>query len=896
MALSQSQFSEQMIAQLRLLKPTISAEAGTPERLLLEVVGQGLAENQIDLVGLQNALNIDTKYGSNLDNFVELFGFTRISASKAEGYVVFSRNTEAPYNIPIPQGTLLQSKTTNSTSGAVSQFVTSVPGVLEKGQTKTNPIPIVATTSGSNGNVPAESITIMVGSPILGITAVTNPTETSNGEEGENDNSLKTRFKNTVFRNLAGTESQYLALAISTAFSKKANVIGPVSTYQEYIEVPQKNDSEPYAYAVGGISYPGAPTKVVTKVNVSGSEVEIPSISNIANLGITTGESVVIYKEGFYPAVEVSGVTVSEVISGSNKFKISGTHTGLALTDVVCLIGSSKTGISGDWTTALSDIPYAKDIWRTRPVFITNGRLGSENYFYREGVDFELNSPPRFQGDTLRAFIAGVGLDPESDEGEKRPNITFTNVYEGNETLNTISKNQILLLEFSYTSTSSRNDINRNITNAVDVFVDGINNETATTLLQIPTNYGNYVFVNEPTKSTYYENYRRVGEPTTRPLISNLWIPLFQEPISSIPKSLTIEEDTYYLGTHYWLVKETADYAGTIRARDGIEFSTTIKGDKGTESELLGPEEGGIPKSYTGKLILEHLGDILEVENYLYNTNIKELQAALEASKQITTDVLAHESKIRYFKLDVTVIYAPTGNISEINNNIRNTLSSFFENQYFGSVIRMSDLLSEVKSVSGVENVRWTDDYPNAAQPVRVYETDIEGNALFEPSVERIYIKSGSQEEEIRLFINSDQKEGNLILTYDSSGTGASGEITLEYNLILKNGASYIKERLDAVLGVEFTVTKDVRPETNVINPIISFTITYPSTFYNKRLPRLTNPVPSNKETIENMEYLFNADFFLRDDELPSLPEKAQEGDTLPGLIIRPRAEGTFYK
>src|SRR5271166_4460518 len=264
-ALSQTQIAEQMVAQLRLLKPTISAEVGTPERLILDTVAGALAESSIDLIGLQEALNVDSKFGSNLTNFMALFGFSRTSASTATGFVKFSRNSPANVDIQIPSGVILKSHIPTTTDGLLQEFATTAGATLHAGSLTTELIPIRALQPGAPGNVPAEAITIMVfQASIFGITGVTNPAATTGGAEQENDNELKTRFKNSVFRNLAGTGDQFLALSIATAFGTKANVIGPISKYQEYIQVPTVTDQGLYPYG-GGEPYPGFPYPLMVR-------------------------------------------------------------------------------------------------------------------------------------------------------------------------------------------------------------------------------------------------------------------------------------------------------------------------------------------------------------------------------------------------------------------------------------------------------------------------------------------------------------------------------------------------------------------------------------------------------------------------------------------------------
>jgi hypothetical protein len=55
---TQQQLALQMVAQLRVLDPSISAEVGTPERKIIDTVAQALAESQIDLDVLSGSLDL----------------------------------------------------------------------------------------------------------------------------------------------------------------------------------------------------------------------------------------------------------------------------------------------------------------------------------------------------------------------------------------------------------------------------------------------------------------------------------------------------------------------------------------------------------------------------------------------------------------------------------------------------------------------------------------------------------------------------------------------------------------------------------------------------------------------------------------------------------------------
>lgn len=889
--LTQTQIAEQMVAQIRLLKPTISAEVGTPERLIFDTVAGAIAENSVDLVGLQEALNIDSKFGANLTNFMSLFGFERQKATIATGFVKFKRNTPATANIVIPAGVILKSHISTATDGILPEFVTTSTVTLHTGESETGLVPIKAKTPGSIGNVPAEAVTIMSFAPVLGITAVTNPAATTGGTDQEDDNSLKTRFKNTVFRNLAGTEDQFLALCVATAFSTKANVIGPISKYQEYVQVPVGDDQTSYPFG-GGEAYFGYPYPVM----VRGSGVDKGDVITIpSTIGLTVGEPIEVFKSEDSPTLAASG-TISAILSPT-ELQISKALAS-AVEEGWVFAGEWKPyyeTLTNKWTTALSTNPFAKEIWKGLPVFVSDTTSGLSKFFFREGVDFDFNYPPLLQGDTLRAMIDGVGVDPRTNiTGKNQPNITFINVYLGSEeAIKALAPNEVVLLEYSYTSSASRNSILHNVTNAVDVYIDGTNEQSTSTIFTAPLSGNAQSFVDNPTSMYYYENYRRDGEPTKRPLEGNILTSLFSQPVLGIPAQITIGTSKYYRGVHYWLVHDVSGYGGTIRARDGIEWSATIPADLG------GPEEG-VPTpekpepDYTGVRFSERSSpETIEIEPYFYDQNIEDLQAALEASRQVTTDVLAHKARVRYFKLDITVVYAPQATPSTVNNAIHEAIETFFADQFFGSVIRLSDLLAQIHNVAGVQNVRWSNDVPNDPNLIRVWQTDIHGAPLEGIFLDRIRWGIGTEKEIQALYVVGHPERGSYQLVY---GTGEA-EKTEEIKPIEEGTtAAVLEEQINKVLGPgTVVVSEDERSSVGVTEPIRSFRIEYQTTG-KRTLPTVFYPpVPSDKP-LAGGEYTFDSDFFLRDDELPALPTGMQEGDTLPGLIIKSRAQNVWEK
>ena len=125
---TQEEISKRIRDQLYLLDPEISMEVGTPERKIIDVVSQSLTDIQFDKFIQTYQLDIDTKFGQDLDDFVQLFGFARQTAKRASGFVKFSRSTPASTAILVPAGT--QVSTTGSVNGPQIFFTTAVDGII----------------------------------------------------------------------------------------------------------------------------------------------------------------------------------------------------------------------------------------------------------------------------------------------------------------------------------------------------------------------------------------------------------------------------------------------------------------------------------------------------------------------------------------------------------------------------------------------------------------------------------------------------------------------------------------------------------------------------------------------------------------------------------------------
>jgi len=115
----------------------------------------------------------------------EAFGYGRRPAAPAVGNVTFSRTDPAAQDYVIAAGTLVTTETG-------IRFATTINAQILAGNLSVS-VPVVAETSGSTGNVAANSVTLFT-SAVLGIETVANPAGMSGGADEESADAQQTRF------------------------------------------------------------------------------------------------------------------------------------------------------------------------------------------------------------------------------------------------------------------------------------------------------------------------------------------------------------------------------------------------------------------------------------------------------------------------------------------------------------------------------------------------------------------------------------------------------------------------------------------------------------------------------------------------------------------------------
>lgn len=641
--LTVAQITTNIINQLKLLDPSASAEIGTPERKIIDATAEMIATTQVDFTVLSQQNNISTMTGATLDSYLGNFGFGRQQPTASSGVVTFSCSTVGGPAITIPSGTQVLATLSNALFQTLT-FITLSTVVLDSNVLSVSTT-AQCTTAGSVGNVAAGTISGFGGlKSIIGISGVTNPTAMTGGTDGETDSEYKTRFQNTIFRNMAGTYDQFMALAVSATSVTVANVVGPVSRYDEYLQIPSADDvAQETSYDPAGTLWP--------------------------------------HKR----------------------------------------------------TTVESGIPYSKYTYPTN-YFLTNGTLDpATSLFYRAGADYIFNAPP---------MIANTGSTETVDSANPyNPNVTIlaTSNNGGNSAL---VPGSLILMEHAYMSKNSRNNYAFGILNCVDVFTNG-ENPTAVSSIEVvpPTtnelqNTNAALWTYQKLTSPLVVNFKRAIDGSNS-VVGNLLQPCFWQPVVDLPDSITIGPNTYYqanyynpsnstyynqydgvsvytVAAHYILTQEVNANFGTVRSRNSIEWF--LSGNNYLSGALS--TDNITTSTYSGALINTLTGTQFTLANYLYDQNVSDLQAIMEANKQVTTDILVHQAQVRYFCPIVTVMYTLGSNQAVVNAAIIATLGSYFNNQYFGAAIQMSDILQVIHNTAGVDNVRWTNPTGNLVQEV----------------------------------------------------------------------------------------------------------------------------------------------------------------------------------
>lgn len=225
-------------------------------------------------------------------------------------------------------------------------------------------------------------------------------------------------------------------------------------------------------------------------------------------------------------------------------------------------------------------------------------------------------------------------------------------------------------VEFEYTTASSRNNPLNGITNKVDLFVNGADPYTVTERTLVT----NTMLSSNASSDLYTGKFARVGTAGT-PSSANRFMRLASVPIISFPSSVVVEGTNYQQGTHFHILRGTTLLAGSVREVAGIEW-------------LPAGPASDTPLTLT----------------YIYNRVPEMLGAMIKENKQICTDVLVHQANYAYLTVHLSIEYDRGFVVSQVNNAIEDRLRTFFAGLPFGAWIEFSDLNLAIRQTLGVDN------------------------------------------------------------------------------------------------------------------------------------------------------------------------------------------------
>lgn len=293
---STADISSSIINALALTDPELDTTIGTPLRKIIDAVAQQQSQGSIDSYLINYQYDVDSKSGGDLDDFVATYGIARLQATRATGVITLSRSTD----IAATRSTLVAPGTQAAVLSSPPIYVqTTVTASLSIGQLSID-VPAQAVVAGPSGNVPTSSVQSLV-SAVDGVSAVNNAAAFTGGTNAETDAQLRARFKSTVFKNLAGTDSMYRGVALQTLADptdttslavNQVNILGSTKhsteqlTYAGSITASSLTSSA-YNY---GTSVFLAPTSAPTNFLVQGTQytVTVNNGTSPATLSITS--------------------------------------------------------------------------------------------------------------------------------------------------------------------------------------------------------------------------------------------------------------------------------------------------------------------------------------------------------------------------------------------------------------------------------------------------------------------------------------------------------------------------------------------------------------------------------------------------------------------------------
>jgi uncharacterized phage protein gp47/JayE len=223
-------------AALSVYDPSWDISAGSATYKILEAVAQEISVANNNSTLQTYSYDVNTKSGSELDVFCNLFGVYRQLGKRSSGTVTFSTtgNSVAITVIPVGTQVAIPIGGNNGNSSAI-YYATTAAAVIPP-SSLTVDVPVSAVLPGVYGNAPASTISQLVGS-VMNVTGVTNNGPVTGGTDPENDAEFRNRWQNTAFNNTTGTYGKYVVTALQNQNVTRANAVGQQNYWDEQCQI-----------------------------------------------------------------------------------------------------------------------------------------------------------------------------------------------------------------------------------------------------------------------------------------------------------------------------------------------------------------------------------------------------------------------------------------------------------------------------------------------------------------------------------------------------------------------------------------------------------------------------------------------------------------------------------
>ena len=751
-----------LLSALSLSDPSWDTSVGSATYKIFESVAQEIANASNNATLQTYSYDVNTKFGPELDAFVNLFGLYRQLGKRSNGVVTFSVATAATSIYSIAAGTQVVVPI-SPTNPNVIYFITSSPAIIPIGSFSVD-VPVTAVLAGTLGNVAAGSITSL-GQTLVGITSVTNSSSIAGGVDPETDSQLRGRWTSTVFSNNVGTSNKYTLTALQDSNVTAANSIGPQQYYDEQLQVVSTISGTSGTNTVNFqlVAYSGQTINGVTYNTTT-------TVASSGFLGSTTGTTLAAgltaLVSGVYPTLVSSGFNFTVTPTGS-------TINGNALT-ITALSGSpyrltvSGTTLSG--VTTISGFTYSEKVTSNNPD-VGYGTTYSGYIFPQGGelVGQYLNTS------TQTVYSNNVDyLYPANPT----PQLSLTILNNANNSALFIGNTVEVISE--YTPACSRASTTMpSISNYADIFINGtstyqVTEQVVFNTTQVLSGSGGPTYLN-------VNNYIMANGSSSIVSSGDYYIQLTQQPCINFPSQITTSNsgicdsiyifnttvgsgvtypisDNYYnsgfgsgyisfsgtaiSGTNFISVPNASTYIATgLTLPSGAiipafsYISQVVSSGVYLNNAVLG--SGGATGTLTARSIVYPIYDNtrtsnsilsmtgLAIESSVYNAgwsipntntwgtymhyinyDVTSVENLIQQSRPIGVNTLVHQATFIPLNINLTIVYTPGSNQASVNSAISNALSSYLNQVPYLGVISFANILSQIVGIVGVNNVR----------------------------------------------------------------------------------------------------------------------------------------------------------------------------------------------